>query len=94
MAAVGVVVQAAACLTPVAVGRVWPSAGLEGLGCDLGVEAQPWSWPVAECDRAELGGVFVHPRTREPELPRELARVEQLHGHAGRAGGALGWVVA
>jgi hypothetical protein len=44
---------------------------------DGGVEAQAWPGSVAEGDRAELVGVFVHPSAGEAELFCELARVEQ-----------------
>jgi hypothetical protein len=63
------------------------------LGCGLGVEAQAWSWPVAECDRAELVGVFVDPCAGGAELAGELARIEQVSGRV-RRGGVLGLVLA
>jgi hypothetical protein len=50
---------------------------LECLGCDLGVEAQPWSRSVAERDRAELVRVFIHPGAGDSELAGELAGIEQ-----------------
>ncbi|HEY5344597.1 MAG TPA: hypothetical protein VIJ66_13175 [Solirubrobacteraceae bacterium] len=50
---------------------------MERLRGELRVEAQAWSWPVAELDRAELGGVFVDPRAVEAEMPRELLSRQQ-----------------
>jgi hypothetical protein len=47
---------------------------------NLRVEAQAWSWPVAELDRAELGGVFVDPGAVQPEVPCELLGCEQVRG--------------
>jgi len=51
--------------------------GLEGLRGDLGVEAEAWSWSVAELDRTELCGVFVDPGAGEPEVPGELLGGEE-----------------
>ena len=61
-------------------GFVAAAAGLEGLRGELGVEAQAWSWPVAELDRAELGGVFVDPGAVEAEMPSELLGRQQPCG--------------
>ena len=53
---------------------------MEGLCSELRVEAEAWSGPVAELDRAELGGVFVDPGAVEPEMTRELLSAEQMRG--------------
>jgi hypothetical protein len=38
---------------------------------------------VAECDHAELVGVFVHPRAGDAEVSRELAGVHEICGCLG-----------
>jgi hypothetical protein len=65
------------------------AAGLECLCGELRVEAQAWSWPVSELDRAELGGVFVDPGAVEPKVPRELLGREQMR-RRGRLGPCVG----
>ena len=51
---------------------------VQGLFGDLGVEAQAWSWSVAELDRAELLGVLVDPGAGQSEMAGELAGVHEV----------------
>ena len=41
-------------------------------------EAKPRAWSVADPDRAELTGVFVHPLARDAKAPCHLRRIEPL----------------
>jgi len=59
------------------------------LGCGLGVEAQSWSWSVAERDRAELVGVFVYPGAGDSELAGELAGIDEAAALVGSGGLAV-----